>query len=271
MEHKCNTLNGSSGGPILNLSKNKIIGIHKGRFQINKVVKHNLGTLLKYPLNDLKNKSNKNEINMKVEIKKEDINKKINFLSDSKATNINISNTELYINNIKKEFNIFFIPSKEGIYNIRLKFHFLIEDCSGFFYNCQNLKYIDLSSFDTRNVKNMGSMFYRCWNLENINLSSIVTKNLTNLTCMFYDCANLKSIDLSSFDTRNVTSLCEMFFGCYHLKSIDISSFDIKKVTNIRNIFGNCLELKKIKVNKESYDKFKDFLDNTYHIGKFYV
>ena len=84
MEHKCNTLNGSSGGPILYLSTNKVIGIHKGCFQRNRVVKHNLGTLLKYPFNDIKNKSSKNEINMKVEIKKEDINKKINFLSYSK-------------------------------------------------------------------------------------------------------------------------------------------------------------------------------------------
>ena len=271
MEHKCNTLNGSSGGPILNLLTNKVIGIHKGCFQRNRVVKHNLGTLLKYPFNDIKNKSSKNEINMKVEIKKEDINIKINLLSDSKATNINKSNTELYINNIKKEFINYFTPSKEGIYNIRLKFHFLIEKCNGMFYNCQNLKYIDLSSFDTRNVKSMDSMFYRCWNLENINLSSIVTKNVTTLNRMFYDCVNLKSIDLSCFDTRNVASLYEMFFDCCHLKSIDLSSFDIKKVTSIKNIFGNCQELEKIIVNKESYDKFRDFCDTTINFSKFYV
>ena len=32
-EHKCDTSIGSSGGPILNLSTNKVIGIHKDMFQ----------------------------------------------------------------------------------------------------------------------------------------------------------------------------------------------------------------------------------------------
>ena len=46
--HKCNTLLGSSGGPILNLSTKKVIGIHKA-FIFKE--KYNIGTLLKYPLN----------------------------------------------------------------------------------------------------------------------------------------------------------------------------------------------------------------------------
>ena len=33
IQHKCNTLSGSSGGPILNLLTNKVIGIHKGFIQ----------------------------------------------------------------------------------------------------------------------------------------------------------------------------------------------------------------------------------------------
>ena len=44
--HLCNTLNGSSGSPLLSLN-NKVIGIHK-----QGIIKHNLGTLLDYPLKD---------------------------------------------------------------------------------------------------------------------------------------------------------------------------------------------------------------------------
>ena len=72
IEHKCNTLSGSSGGPILNLTTNKVIGIHKGAINKNNNVKFNIGTLLKFPLNEInnnKNKSNiKNEKNMEVKI-----------------------------------------------------------------------------------------------------------------------------------------------------------------------------------------------------------
>ena len=50
--HKCNTLKGSSGGPILNLTTNKVIGIHNGFIQkSNENI--NIGTLLKFPLNEL--------------------------------------------------------------------------------------------------------------------------------------------------------------------------------------------------------------------------
>ena len=40
IKHKCNTENGSSGGPILNFMNNKVIGIHKGC--IKKMVKINI-------------------------------------------------------------------------------------------------------------------------------------------------------------------------------------------------------------------------------------
>ena len=52
--HLCNTENGSSGSPILNLSNNKVLGIHKQggakKFNFNK------GTFLKYPIIDFINK-----------------------------------------------------------------------------------------------------------------------------------------------------------------------------------------------------------------------
>ena len=58
--HKCKTANGSSGSPILNLSTNKVIGIHKSfsknTNKDNKEDCYNLGTLLKYPLIEINSK-----------------------------------------------------------------------------------------------------------------------------------------------------------------------------------------------------------------------
>ena len=55
---------GSSGSPILKLSSQKIIGIHKEGVSNHN---YNRGTLLKYPINEYINKIN-NEIKLKNEL-----------------------------------------------------------------------------------------------------------------------------------------------------------------------------------------------------------
>ena len=61
--HLCSTEKGSSGSPILNLSNNKIIGIHKGSINVRDF---NKGTLLKYPIKEFNNKNKlKNNISIK--------------------------------------------------------------------------------------------------------------------------------------------------------------------------------------------------------------
>ena len=82
--HSCNTSNASSGSPILDLSNNKVIGIHSGA---SKISKNNYGTNLKFPINDYLNTVNllikDNCISMELEIEKEDINKQIYFLDNT--------------------------------------------------------------------------------------------------------------------------------------------------------------------------------------------
>ena len=59
--HSCSTEKGSSGSPILNLQSNKVIGIHKKGTNFN----YNMGTLLKFPLQDFINQ----KLNKKIERK----------------------------------------------------------------------------------------------------------------------------------------------------------------------------------------------------------
>ena len=74
--HTCLTENGSSGSPILNLENNKVIGIHKeGSVTFN----FNLGTFLKYPLNDF---YEKNGIIRKKNNKIDEKDDKINNISN---------------------------------------------------------------------------------------------------------------------------------------------------------------------------------------------
>ena len=46
-QHKCSTMFGSSGSPILNLKSNKLIGIHK-----QGALNYNIATFLNGPINE---------------------------------------------------------------------------------------------------------------------------------------------------------------------------------------------------------------------------
>ena len=128
IKHLCNADSCSSGGPILSLLTNKIIGIHKDYINRKGNNKNNIGTYLIYPLNDLSPFHNTiSEIKLDIEIKKEDIKKDIYFLDNSDGhidykekknhsdnlKELNELNTELYINNKKYKYKKYFIPEKE--------------------------------------------------------------------------------------------------------------------------------------------------------------
>jgi len=179
--HYCSTDRGSSGSPILKLSNQKIIGIHKeGVANFN----YNRGTLLNYPINEYLNKIS-NEINLIVKIKKEDINKDIYFLDNTDGIyydgehhhdnlrELNELNTKIFINNKKYNYKKSFKPEKEGLYEIKIKLYFKIKDCSYMFCGCSNIINIDLSSFDTKKVSNMSFMFYNCSKLNLIKINNI--------------------------------------------------------------------------------------------------
>ena len=65
IKHLCHTEPGSSGGPILSRMTNKVIGIHKGSIGRGKC-DYNIGTFLKYPLNEVKNQNKPEENRPKV-------------------------------------------------------------------------------------------------------------------------------------------------------------------------------------------------------------
>jgi len=105
INHICNTYYGSSGSPILDISNNKVIGIHKSS---SKNENYNIGTYLKYPIKEYLNNKNiikkDNNILITLKIDNKDINKKIYFLNSKNCNlkELNESNTELFINNKKK-------------------------------------------------------------------------------------------------------------------------------------------------------------------------
>ena len=310
ISYYCYTDDGSSGSPILVLSKFKIIGIHKQRttFQFNQgtfikfildkfnskkststdlikkggtpsyeeqkyqytldYINHKINSSqLIYLLNSLSMNENKNNqigFNNIIEMSlfnSEEI-KDIYILDNTDYTDkngikhfhdglkeLNESNVDIYINDFKTKFKKHYFFSI-GNFKIKMVFKIKMTNCKNMFYNCSNLKNIDLSSFDTKDVTDMSNMFAGCGNLKNLNLSSINTDKVTDMSYMFYGCDLLQNLDLSSFNTKNVTNMEGMFHRSfsylYNQINLNLSSFDTRNVRNMASMFEGCENLSNI-------------------------
>ena len=91
-----------------------------------------------------------------------------------------------------------------------------------------------------KNLTKTNNMFSDCKYLTSLNLSNFNTQNVKNMSYMFYNCEHLINLDLSNFDTHNVNNMNHMFFNCNSLKKLDLSFFNIKKVSYMKNILSSC-------------------------------
>ena len=71
-----------------------------------------------------------------------------------------------------------------------------IEDCSKMFFECSGIIEIDLSNFDSSEVKIMHFMFHSCSQLSSINLSKFNTSKVTDMGGLFLGCSQLASLIL---------------------------------------------------------------------------
>ena len=131
----------------------------------------------------------------------------------------------------------------------------LNSDSSSMFWGFMNLKKIDLSKFNTIEVRDMSYMFRACTEIEELDVSGFDTRNVTNMRGVFSTATlngeygfSLMNLDLSKWDTSKVTDMSEMFARA-KFKTIDLSNFDTSKVTDMTRMFCHCTSLTKLKVN----------------------
>ena len=60
----------------------------------------------------------------------------------------------------------------------------------------------------------MALMFHDCSSLKELNISNFNTNNVKTMKCMFYGCSSLKELNISNFNTKNVTRMNGMFNRC---------------------------------------------------------
>ena len=140
--------------------------------------------------------NNKNEITCIYNKQKDEINLLHDYSDDINGwteeekksyiegkNNINENNIDIYINDKKIKFNYKYKSNKKG--NIKIKFIFkkLLTSTTYMFWECSSLQSINLSSFNTTNVKDMSLMFSDCSSLkkENVKIGSYGEKILNEL------------------------------------------------------------------------------------------
>ena len=178
-------------------------------------------------------------------VRRKDVNKEIYFLDNTNFSDwvtkkrhfhdflkeLNDSNTQVYINDKKtNNYKKYFIPKKEGTYNIKIVLNIAMKDISFMFSDCRNIISIDLSSLDTSCVTDISHMFYQCSLLNKIDFSSFYTGKVVDMSYMFLKCINLEYLDISSFKVNNVKNFNDMFFDCTKLKTVTINHDSSDKI-----------------------------------------
>ena len=94
---------------------------------------------------------------------------------------------------------------------------------NGMFNKCNELKYLDLSNFDTSKVIDFKMKFAHCKKLKQIKgINKFITSQATNISGMFLNCNELIYLDLSNYDTKNVTDMGYIFYNCKNLRFLNL-------------------------------------------------
>ena len=137
---------------------------------------------------------------------------------------------------------IYYYTNAEEIY--------LNANSSNMFQNLRILSDIEMSSWNTSNVTNMGSMFYYAgysattWSVGD--LSGWDTSSVTNMGSMFssagYSATTWSVGDLSGWDTSSVTNMGSIFNSAGRSATTwsvgDLSGWNTSNVTNMGNMFN---------------------------------
>ena len=138
----------------------------------------------------------------------------LNSLDTSQVTNMsNMFSQSIYLKDIKLNIN----TSK-------------VTDMSWMFYGCNRLETLDLSNFDTINVKSARQMISFCTKLKTVDASNFDTRNLSDFSYMFGNCDELTTLYANIDFGKAYEDLC-LFHSDYLLTNI------VGRFSNIKRSF----------------------------------
>lgn len=102
---------------------------------------------------------------------------------------------------------------------------------------------IDLSHFDTSNVRDMEGMFQGS-HLPNIDVRHFDVGRVTNLSFTFARLKNVRRLDLSGWNTRNVTNMNSTFVYSENITDLNVSGWQNDSATDMAAMFGRLTNLR---------------------------
>lgn len=102
---------------------------------------------------------------------------------------------------------------------------------------------IDLSHFNTSNVRDMEGMFQGS-HLPNIDVRHFDVSRVTNLSFTFARLKNVRQLDLSGWDTRNVTNMDSTFLYSEEITDLNVSGWQNDSATDMAFMFGRLTNLR---------------------------
>ena len=90
---------------------------------------------------------------------------------------------EIYLNGKRTTSILLYIVDITNHLNniVELKWYSKISSCANMFKDCRDIAQINLTDFDTSNVKNMSHMFSGCSSLSSLILTNMKTSQVTNM------------------------------------------------------------------------------------------
>ncbi|WP_294757360.1 BspA family leucine-rich repeat surface protein [uncultured Lactobacillus sp.] len=124
-----------------------------------------------------------------------------------------------------------------------------VTNMRGMFY-ASKITSLDLSTWDTSSVTDMGYMFTDMFSDGNDGLLNVggkfaaTSKNVKDMTYMFNGCADLSKIKgIENLNTSSVTSMENMFHGDYNLTELNLSHFNTENVINMQDMLSYLVSL----------------------------
>jgi len=157
--------------------------------------------------------------------------------------NENLYPDNVYINEIKQDIVNYSYYFNQTDNFVELVWNKTINSCQYMFRECASIIEIDLSYFDSSQLRSTHAMFFGCSLLTSINFSYFDTSKVNDMYGMFCSCSSLLSLDLSNFDTSiefrsTISSGMEiMFAGCTSLTSLNLPNFNTSRVVRMFEMF----------------------------------
>lgn len=126
-------------------------------------------------------------------------------------------------------------------------------DMDSMFYVNKLITTLDVSTWDTSNVTDLGSVFDEDANLTNIRgIEDWDTSKVTDMGNLF-SVTSLIKLDLSHWNVHNVKDMENLFWGDSNLISINVSNWTTSNVVDMKGVFSNTSELTSI-IGIENWD-----------------